>query len=1159
MFKPALVIGLGGTGVLALRHLKGELLGSEQRQMPPHIKLVAFDTVSEQGRSAAEEKNIANVLRTELDTGEYFAIGGDVFDFAREVAQGQHPQVGSWFQARTYLNLLPRAIFNLQHGAGQLRQFGRLAIFKDVASPNLSEIYLKLKTRIDEIRRAQGFIGSLDVFLVSSVAGGTGAGMFVDIAYLVRKIAEVDAGKLPVRLRGFLVLPEAFQAIPGGVKDVMRARSFAAMRENRRFMVDFTWDIGYPMYYHAKGDKGIWHDEMIGKLFDFMYHIDGQRTNQPLTNVPPELGVTAAIADAIAGMLDQDQQTSEDRYQRHATNVMAQIGQSQSELGHTAFDSAIGTYTIILPMHHIMEELSYRLAQEGMEILLAPSKRDNDKYPTELAPDRNAEAGSGTRGRQGAVTFLKAAEVQQLRGTEKVAGTQLGKEILRVWQNYSPQNPGLIQELAARDVKAWEIHVDPPGDTPEFRAARNRALQVLNSTLIAAVPPSSGGEKGPEALLRIFPGVDQFKSLYLGREDARTGQRQGGQYRSALDEYGDIHLSRFRLMLQIEVNNILNGSVGATEVEAKGAKLGYLLDFVEGLEEIFSAFIKALNDAKALREKQGTRSSAIASVQAAKRELEAKPNGMFGPATDRQKHYLEAEQRLINVYKNDIIETMVRDTALKMLEHTQALKKDLQGWIETLAIGYDSLYARLARGRGQIASLVAAENQVRVREIVWDAGYMDELYQRYAHDLTNGLEDFLKTLDWQLAYQRVGAREEYKLTLTVQNGAKNTLGMKSQERNLELLLTPARKIFADAWAQESVVKYLMNRKYPAPDDLARELAAFGGPLLGYDGGNVVPANYLHVAHGADPNERTYIDRVKAQLLNLSQARGLLNDVINSSDRFRCRLVYTLDLVPLDQIRSYKNSIDKYRSYVQDVGDQMDGKGQLGRETLHVFPAEVHAAQFERRLVEIDQPPREFHNDVVLQLEDLERFRLFARSWAFGVINRATDEKAGSYWAIDLPGDAAPELGGLVKPKPIHIFLTTPITGQSADIFEALKTFNYVRKDVRPDYRKDISYLKVQAALDAARTLRVQDFIDKGGLDADTLTKQRIESLSVNRDHIRRRFAEGRYLQRLQEELQPKLSDTSNERVRDINILFYLVLADDVHTINEEYLEATKSR
>ena len=225
MYRPALIIGLGGTGVLTLRHLKATLLasqeGQKERKLPPQIKIIALDTVKEQEESArtSEDKQIA-ALRTALEPGEYFWIGGDVYDFVREIDQGRHPHISSWFQASSYLKSLPRAAFTLERGAGQLRQFGRLAIFYDVSAPARSSIKNLLTGAIDEIRKT-GHFTMLDVFLVASVAGGTGAGMFVDMSYLVRQIAKT--AQLSVRLRGFLVLPEAFSSIPGGVKDSMPA------------------------------------------------------------------------------------------------------------------------------------------------------------------------------------------------------------------------------------------------------------------------------------------------------------------------------------------------------------------------------------------------------------------------------------------------------------------------------------------------------------------------------------------------------------------------------------------------------------------------------------------------------------------------------------------------------------------------------------------------------------------------------------------------------------------------------------------------------------------------------------------------------------------------------------------------------------------------
>jgi len=1149
MYKPALVIGLGGTGVLTLRHLKAELLGSEQRKLPPQVRLVALDTVQEEKKSREGEVLLA-ALKTELEPGEYYWIGGDIYEYVRQVDRGEHPHVSSWFQAAQYLRSLPRAAFTLQRGAGQLRQFGRVAIFKDVAAPAQSAIYNIITRAISDIR-GTGRFNSLDVYLVASVAGGTGAGMFVDIAYLVRQIAKFDA-RLGVTLRGFLVLPEAFSKIPGGIKDSMRARAVACMRENKRFMVDFDYELGYPMHYHPSGVESIWYSSMKEKLFDSVFHVDGQRQKNPLTDVLPEFGVAAMIADAIAAMLDKPREETEDRYAQHAANVITQAAEQGLAVGNqksTAFDSAVGAFTISLPMHHILEDLSYRLALEVLEAMLAPARRDEDGYPTALADDMNAEV-PGVRGRNAAARFLSAAEVQALGSGQKVAGTQLLKEILRVANSYSPQNPALISELSARDVRTWEYHLDPPGDTAEIRAVRERVQQELNSTLKAEVAPARR-EHPQDALKRIFSGVEMYKAYHLGREDPRTGQRVGGQYRMALQDYASIHLERFKLMLQVETINILNGGLNPDDPAStrKGGKLGYLMDFLGGVEEILGLFLRALNEAKKMREARQIRQTAENAVLAARREYEQKPGG-FG-ASARQNRYLDAEQRLIDALRASVVEDMVRATANEMLEYTKSLRLSAESWAKTLGIGYDSIYALLLRGRRQIAEMINAENQVRVRHIVWDSEYEERLYRKYAKELRNGLDTFMERLEWRLERKQIGDREEfgYQLVVRTDEQTQDTLGLRGQERNLEILLKPSRDIFRSAWDQESILKYLME-KYPRHEELADFLSGKNEPCLQLRGGKVVPSNYLHIAFGNDPTERKYLDDVKYRLESTTQARGKLNDIINSADRFRCRSIMLLDLVPVDQIESYRASEPAYRSYVETVGDDTI-RGRLGRETLHIFPAEVNAARFESRLHELQMPPREFHNDVVLQLENLDNFQLFVRCYAFGVVRRATiPGSAGGYesfYCLELPPEQLHD-GVYGEVKGTTIYLTKPGPGDP-DLLDAIRTFNYVGKDVRPEYYQIIEYPRVRRALESARSATVE-VLTSGTLALPERITSRWNGLSdTEREKIRRLYAERMVLAEKRDE-QEKLarSETLPIRARDLHTLFYLALADDVRNI-----------
>lgn len=1154
MYKPGLIIGLGGTGVLTLRHLKAELLGTEQRKMPDNVRILALDTVQEQGRSFQAEKTKLAALRTELEPGEYFWIGGDVYDFAEEVQDRKHPHIGTWFQAETYLKLLPRSVFTLQQGAGQLRQFGRLAVFKDVAAPSMSNIKNLISRAISDIRRAQT-VPTLDVFLVGSLAGGTGAGMFADMAHLVRRIAA-EEHRMGVRLRGFLVLPEAFKAIPGGVKPSMRARAFACLRENKRFMVDWPWDIGYPLYYHERDEGPIWHHELKTKLFDFVYYVDGQRTNNPLTDALPEFGVTASIGDAVAAMLDRDRTEGvEDRYAQHGANVVVAAGQeaSQTTIGRTSFDGAIGTYTVTLPMHHILEGLSYRLALEALEVLLAPSAKDDDGFPTALAPDRNQEAGN-MRGREGASAFLSSDSVQAWGVEERVSNTPFFKELLRVAIRYGPANPGLIAELAARDPATWEGYLDPPGADPAVMQVRTQVQKELSSRLSDAVPKGARGERPEEAMGRILAQTERYKAAHLGREDARTGQRIGGSYRGSLEQFTDFQMSRFRAMLRIECLNALNGGLNPNDPQQvkKGAKPGYLMDFLGGLETIVATFIKALTEAKSLRDKQQLKGAAEGAVMSTRRALEQKPGG-WG-AGRRQEDYLRAEQRLIDVLKTDICSDVVRSLAQEMLEHVQLLKSSVESWTRTLALGYDSLYARVARGRRQVAEMVQAENLVRVRNIVWEEEYERALYEKYAQEQQEGLEAVLNGLTWKYEEKRAGARTIYGFQFKVQTpGAEELLGLTGQEHNLEVLLDPCRAIFSEAWQAESVLKYLM-RRYPIAEDLADELWRQSGTLLEVRGGTPVPANYLHVAYGREPAERDYLDRVKLRLANNSGAQGELSAVIDSSDHFRLRLVNTQDLVPLDQTDAWVGGQDPYRAYVEEVQTREGGRGRLGRETLHVFPAEVNAAKFEARLSELRQPPRELHNDLVLQLEDTERLRLFVRSWTFGVIRQEHEARDGghyNYYALVLPPEQAEDVVFGTRGER-QLYLTSPKPGDP-DSLEALKAFNYTRKDVRPEHYEVIDYERTRRALTVARQNKVKDILKQEGGELAGLEEeqrpilaQRLAGLpDADRQYARRLLAEHAHLKQTQGELHKQLDKATTDLQRDTATVFWLALGDDI--------------
>jgi len=295
MTRPALVIGLGGTGQWVLTYLKKDLLESNNGQMPDNVRLLAFDTMPQAGAELAAasgrrgEKEVrVGSIKLETDV-EFVHLGGDVYELARVVDSGRLPHIGSWYRADHWLPHLPRAAFVLSTGAGQLRQFGRIALFKDLSSRIESEVWRRLDVSIGQL--ATKLVGEqrLEIIIVGSFAGGTGSGMFIDIALLARHRAK----NVPHLIRGYFVLPRAFDP---DADDDMLARSFAAWRELNRFMV-VSKDFSLPTLVYNSRDRALQLRDIRTKVFDACYLVDGVRGGTRVA-AEPELGVHPTVADA---------------------------------------------------------------------------------------------------------------------------------------------------------------------------------------------------------------------------------------------------------------------------------------------------------------------------------------------------------------------------------------------------------------------------------------------------------------------------------------------------------------------------------------------------------------------------------------------------------------------------------------------------------------------------------------------------------------------------------------------------------------------------------------------------------------------------------------------------------------------------------------------
>lgn len=180
---PTVIIGIGGIGSKIVAETF-KTLSAEDKET---IATVCMDT-DQRTFEEYEKLGIDELIQT--STNEV------VKDYInREGNEGMR----DWLQ---HNNLLESK--SLIEGAGQVRQLSRMATLACINNNTMSGI----GRAIDKVNKAEtAYEKSLKVFIVGSVAGGTGAGMMVQLPFYIRHIIKQKTARDHVLIRGLFIDP----------------------------------------------------------------------------------------------------------------------------------------------------------------------------------------------------------------------------------------------------------------------------------------------------------------------------------------------------------------------------------------------------------------------------------------------------------------------------------------------------------------------------------------------------------------------------------------------------------------------------------------------------------------------------------------------------------------------------------------------------------------------------------------------------------------------------------------------------------------------------------------------------------------------------------------------------------------------------------------
>ena len=218
-----LFVGLGGSGADALLRIKDQVKtrmilpadksGAPVADQPKNIGYLEIDT-DNSGQAATYGTAHFDQFGKEFCDISVKSTPDVIADIKKAKAVGE--ECWQWFDDD--VNQVAGS-----KGAGGIRQIGRMLLMN-----NITKVINAVSGKIDLLTQNNPDIERLLIYVFSGISGGTGAGTFLDMAYILRKIAKTKNPN--VNIMGYLFMTDVNE-LNGGKKEALRTNGFSCLKE----------------------------------------------------------------------------------------------------------------------------------------------------------------------------------------------------------------------------------------------------------------------------------------------------------------------------------------------------------------------------------------------------------------------------------------------------------------------------------------------------------------------------------------------------------------------------------------------------------------------------------------------------------------------------------------------------------------------------------------------------------------------------------------------------------------------------------------------------------------------------------------------------------------------------------------------------------------